>query len=986
MRTRFAVMTSTIALTIGAGTGGAWAQSAADTARQTPKREQVVEAPSAAAEVDSVEVTGSRLATGDPTSRVIVISKEEIQARGVTSVEQLIRTLPQNVNTVGAITNERARGPLSNRDKVGVSQIGSLGVSAANLGGLGAGNTLILVNGRRVAGAAGIEDGFANLNGIPLSAVERVEISIGGASAIYGADAIGGVINFILRKDFVGSTLTVQHEESSNDADNSRISLFSGYSWASGNISGTLDYSRRKPINNYKSGYVTQNYASYYGGDTSFDTRMFSRGLQPGVIDQSYYSFDPPDYNQRYVARGLTVRPGLTGRPSLNDFITVGAEALPDFVPELAGPEADAISGTLNYEQKLTSKLTAFGNALYSRSENEQDILYAEGLRVQLAPGQAYNPFPAFYFDRFTPGPLVAYNPQAEVEAGELPTGRISNTATQWNLNLGLRYQINADTKAELFYTTSKSETSGQSPLLGSVVDLVRDATAPNGVSCYNFQLAQNQLNGTDREMLQAVFDRQCLALTSSDPRLAFNPWKSTADGGGSSVADFYYIPITEQRSTRTENWEARLTGALWSLPAGKIFYAVGAEMAGDDTNSKEVRVRTINPVTSDRHAYFAELTVPIFGEGFNYPGVRSLLVSLAARRDSYTTEGPIGTVNNVPYSQGGQLLYAENTFANTTPAIGLRWEPFQGLALRARWTEGFKAPPYTQLFNPTGNQLYTTVISNDPLYTCTTDCVRPNSYVVPAVVAPNPDLDPQVSTQYTLGLNWRPEGVLKGLTLDVAYNATKIDSEYANPRDLQTFLTQREILQLSQFYPRDANGKIIEARNYTFNIIGSQYASIAYELSYLWPTRWGTFEPKINVLDNIKAQRQAFANREPISALGFLQGPDDYKVVGSVGWYYHDLSAALWAYYTPEYTNDYDIFRAAGNVSDERKFVPVDDMLIIDLTAAWRINNDIRVNFAGRNILDEAPPFVVVQGRPYDTARYNAAGRTLSIELQYSF
>ncbi|WP_269219367.1 TonB-dependent receptor domain-containing protein [Brevundimonas vesicularis] len=973
-----------LALMLCASAGGAWAQSAPQPTEA--ERARAAQPAGEASVVESVEVTGSRLATGDPTSRVIVISKEEIQARGVTSVEQLIRTLPQNVNTIGAVTNERARGPLSNRGKVGVSQIGSLGVSAANLGGLGAGNTLILVNGRRVAGAAGIEDGFANLNGIPLSAVERVEISIGGASAIYGADAIGGVINFILRKDFVGSTLTVQHEESSNDADNSRISLFSGYSWGSGNISGTIDYSRRKPVNNYKSGYVTQNYASYYGGDTSFDLRSFSRGLQPGVIDRGYYSFDPPDYNARYVAQGLTVRPGLVGRPGLNDFITVGAEALPDIVPELAGPESDTISGTLNFEQKLTSRLTAFGNALYSRSKNEQDILYSEGLRVQLAPGQAYNPFPAYYFDRFTPGPLVAYNPKSEVDAGELPTGRISNTATQWNLNLGLRYQINTDTKAELFYTTSKSETSGQSPLLGSTVELIRDAAAPNGVSCYNFQLAQNQLNGTDREMLQAVFDRQCLALTSSDPALAFNPWKSSADGGGSSVADFYYIPVTEERSTRTENWEARLTGALWALPAGKIRYAAGAEMSVDDTDSKEVRVRTINPVTSDRHAYFGELTVPIFGEGFNYPGARSLLLSLAARRDSYKTSGPIGTVNNVPYSQGGELLYESNTFANTTPAIGLRWEPFQGLALRARWTEGFKAPPYTQLFNPTGTQRYTTTISDDPLYTCTTDCVRPRTYVVPMVVAPNPDLEPQVSTQYTLGFNWRPEGVLKGLTLDVAYNSTKIDSEYANPNDLQTFLTRREILQLSQFYPRDASGKIIEARNYTFNIIGSEYESIAYELSYLWPTRWGTFEPKINVLDNIKSERQAFANREPVSNLGFLQGPDDYKVVGSVGWYYHDMSASLWAYYTPKYTNDYEVFRAAGNVTDERKFVPVDDMLILDLTAAWRVTNDIRISFAGRNILDQAPPFVVVQGRPYDTGRYNAAGRTLSLELQYSF
>jgi len=981
--------TSMLALMLCASAGGAWAQSAAPqkTDEERARAEQAaIDTAGEAAVVDSVEVTGSRLGSGDPTSRVIVISKEEIQARGVTSVEQLIRTLPQNVATIGAITNERARGPLSNRDKVSVSQIGSLGVSAANLGGMGAGNTLILVNGRRVAGAAGIEDGFANLNGIPLSAVERVEISFGGASAVYGADAIGGVINFILRKDFVGSTLTVQHEVSSNDADNSRISLFSGYSWGSGNISGTLDFSRRKPVNNHKSGFVTENYSSYYGGDTAFDTRSFSRGLQPGVIDRGYYAFEPPTYDARYVAQGLTVRPGFVGRPSLTDLITVGAEALPDFVPEFAGPESESTSATLNFEQKITDKLTFFGDALYTRSESEQDIRYSEGLRVQLAPGQAYNPFPAYPFDRFTPGPVVAYNPQAEVEAGQLPSGRISNTATQWNINAGLSYQFNADTKIELLYSRSEAETSGQSPNLGSVVDFQADATSPNGVKCYNRDLAENRVTGADRDYLQGVFDRQCLALTSSDPTLAFNPWKSTADGGGSSAADFYYIPVREARTSGTQNWEARMNGVLWTLPAGKLFYAVGAEMTADDTDSQEVRIRTVNPVTRDRHAYFAELRVPIFGENFNYTGARSLLLSLAARRDSYTTEGPIGTVNNVPYSMGGELLYDSSTFANTTPAVGLRWEPFEGLALRARWTEGFQAPPYTQLFNPVGTQNYTTTISNDPLYTCTTDCLRPGTYVVPMVVAPNPDLEPQKSTQVSYGLTWRPQGMLDGLTFDVAYNSTRIDSEYANPRDLQTFLRQDEILRLTQFYPRDANGKIIEARQMTFNIVGSEYESINYELSYLWNTNWGTFEPKINVLDNIKAERQAFPEREPLSALGLLQGTDDYKVVGSLGWYYHDFNASLWAYYTPEYTNDYDIFRAAGVNQEEDRLIPVDDMLIMDLTAAWRINNDIRLNFAGRNILDEAPPFVVVQGRPYDTARYNAAGRTFSLELQYSF
>jgi iron complex outermembrane receptor protein len=986
-----------LALMLCASAGGAWAQSAPTSteatleqaAREAAAQERTRSPESNdAAVVDTVEVTGSRLRNGNPTASVIVITEEEIKARGVSSVEDLIRTLPQNVATIGAITNERGRGPLMARNAP-VTAIGALGVSAANLGGMGAGNTLVLVNGRRIAGAAGIEDGFVNLNGIPLSAVERVEITMSGASAIYGADATGGVINFVLKSNFTGTTVTAQHEYSSNDADTDRISAFSGYSWGSGSVSGTLSYSRRMPINNYKSGYFTEDYSGYYDGDTAFDTRSFSRGLQPGVIDTTYYVYDE-NFNSTRVTQGLTVRPGFTGAPTMADMITVGAEALPDYVPELAGPETESYSGTFNFQQKLTNKLSVFVDGLYNRSTNAQELLYDTGLRLDLAPGQAYNPFPAYYFNTYSPGATVNYSPAAEIAAGELPVGKVSNTSSNWSINAGATYQFNADTKLEVTYTTSQSDTDGQLPRLASVVSLIADATSPNGVRCDNFDLRENRVTGAARDYLQSVFDRQCLALTSSDPTLAINPWKSVAGGPGASVADFFYTPVTEERQSRSANWQARLNGVLYTLPAGKIYYAVGGELYDDGVESSEVSYRTTTSGSRDRYAYFGEMNLPIFGGDFSFPGMRSLMVSLAARYDSYTTEGPIGTVDGIPADAGGVLIIAENTFARTTPAYGVRWEPFEGLSFRGRWTEGFQAPPFTQLFTAVGGTSYTTTIYNDPLYQCTTDCAytwSPNSYNVVMRTTSNPDLQPQTSTQSSYGMTWRPKGRLDGLMLDINYNRTKIDNEFARTNDLQTFLTQAQILQLEQFYPRDpVTHKILEARSMTFNILGSEYASINYDLSYLWVTSRGTFEPKISYLDNLNAERRAFADVPAASTLGYLQGPDDYKIIGSLGWYYHDINAMLWANYIPSYTNNYEVNQYSGVIANLERYKPVDASLTIDLTAAWRISNDVRLNFAGRNIFDADPPFVVVQGRPYDTGRYNAAGRTLSLELQYSF
>lgn len=967
----------------------------ADVAKSEAKAEAAQkdqDKPAAEKGENTLIVTGSRISTGDPTIDVNVITREDIEARGVNSVEELIRTLPENVATIGAITNERARGPLK-EGNAPVSELGSLGVSAANLGGIGAGNTLILVNGRRIAGAAGIQDGFVNLNNIPLSAVERVEITQAGASAIYGADAQGGVINFILRNDYSGTTITAQQEFSKNGADVSRASIYSRQGWKTGSIAGTVAYSRRDPINNYKSGYVTEDYSDYFNGNPAYDYRSFAKGVQPGVYPTFTSVYDPDTGFFYTIESGLTVPEGFTGRPTLDDLIELGPDDRRDFVPEFAGPKSENVSVTLDFEQEITNRLSFFATGLWNHSSNKQDRVLETGLSVTMAPGQYYNPFPAFYSSPYSWGTRVYYYPEDEVAQGLVPAGRISNEQTNWAINGGLRYDFSDTTQLEFAYSRSRSSSRAKSDNFGSLVDFTTDPNSPTGYSCYNFMLANDRFPEDQREYLRAKFEEQCELLTSTDPNVAFNPFKSSADGSGGAIDAFFFELDQESRSSDITTYELRLNGELFQLPGGPVRYAMGGDYVDDGIDSREINNRTGFSQSRDRYAVFGEVQLPLVGRDSQLPLVKRLVLSAAARNDTYKTEGAIGTVDGVPFDQGGEIIYAANTFSRTTPSLGLMWAPFDSLELRAHWSTGFRAPPYTQLFNITGGYTYSTGITDDPIYDCreNNDCdfdYGPTyyGYYVPQTTAPNPDLEPQTSESIALGATWRPLGALRGLQVDVNYNRTTVDNEYATRDLLNAFLPQAEILKIEQFYPRDANGKITAAQNLTFNILGSRYESITYELSYSFDTAFGRFEPRVTYLDNLKAETRLFEETDPISSLGKLQGPDEYRIVGSLAWSKGDFRANLWAYHIPGYINDYELQTSAGVIQNPDYSRNVDGFTTVDLTASWQINDALKLDFAVRDLFAVKPPLVVVQGRPYDTARYNAAGRRVSLQVGYSF
>lgn len=187
---------------------------------------------------EEIVVTGTHVRGAPSTSPVILLTRKAIDASGVTSVEDLMRHLPENLSAgVGS----------QNFLVVGTGQLNTQFGAGINLRGLGQRATLVLINGRRVAPS---DDGsFVDVSLIPVTAIDRVEVLTDGASAIYGSDAVGGVVNFVLRNDFKGIEQVVQAGTTTGGGGRQFLAgLTAGTRWSGGNALLSYEYRDENPV------------------------------------------------------------------------------------------------------------------------------------------------------------------------------------------------------------------------------------------------------------------------------------------------------------------------------------------------------------------------------------------------------------------------------------------------------------------------------------------------------------------------------------------------------------------------------------------------------------------------------------------------------------------------------------------------------------------------------------------------------------------
>lgn len=529
--------------------------------------------------LDRVEVTGSRIKRVDAEtpSPVQVISREQIERSGATTLTEVLKSVP--ANNSGSF------------DENAVASF-TPGAGGVSLRGLGAGATLVLINGRRVAPfgfASGGQTTFVDVNSIPLDVIERIETLLDGASAIYGSDAIAGVVNIILRKDFAGFTASGSFGTSSyHDANSNRVGLtFGTGSLASDryNIFGSYSHQGRDAVK-----------ASDRPNTATADFRRF------GLADlRSTYAYPGNLYNQGNSAF-IGPMPGCTpvaDGSALNGRCVYEGTAHQDVI---ADTQRDSlfVAGTVD----LGNSFELFGDASISRSKYLQE-----------SPSYSSST----YFSTGTLGAPVIV----------LPVGHPQNPTSN---PVGLRYRfMDVPHNTQVESTTQRYVVGGRGNLAGW------DAESALMVSKSDTEVITTGLL-RDSVLLNEVLDP---ATGMARPTFIFgNP--AANDPG---LMSRLYPTLKDKGTTSTTSWDVRGSRELMNLPGGPMGLAVGFETRKEKFTSTPDPITAANELSvlgassSDGsrtvNALYAEVSLPVF---------KSFEASLAARMDRYSDFGSATT------------------------------------------------------------------------------------------------------------------------------------------------------------------------------------------------------------------------------------------------------------------------------------------------------------------------------------------------------
>ncbi|NHA13519.1 TonB-dependent receptor [Thioalkalivibrio sp. XN279] len=679
-----------------------------------------------AADLERVQVTGSRIKRTDIEGAlpVTVIDRETIELSGETSVADLLRNQP--INSAGSFR----------------PQSGSTGQSFGGLSlrALGEGRTLILIDGRRAPIAPNIGQG-QDLNTIPLAAVERIEILSDGASAIYGTDAIGGVVNIITRKDFTGAQISAGKGNPTREGgDTEDASVIFGASSANGQIMAGASYNKRDIVFQRDREWST-------GGASIFSNNFF---------DTDFNFLNQPDVGSANVAGCdgagfFTSNLGTNGGALGNEL----GRCLYDFTLQAADEaevENQSIFSRARYD--INMDWSVYGNFSVSRVKSfgryapvpSSPWLVGGFGAIVLPAGSPNHPGTAPEDGGLNPNwqdyqDPIFINIAVLDEEGDPVRDEDGNIVTE----SVLQYAGPGDDLllTHRFAANGPRDTTTD----GNVYDI--DVGVTGRIMDWDIEAGVRRVESTYMEL-----GRNYIVSALAQP---------VFDAGDYNIYDPFNVPQEALQSfTATINRDARTVSRevyalastdLFEMAAGPVGFAFGAEYRDEDYRDIFDDLQANGNITGsagnsafgnrDQNAVFAEALVPVTDD---------FEVTIAGRYDDYSDFG-----------------------SEFSPKLAFRWQPMDEVTMRGSWGQGFRAPTLDLLsqqpaFSADSVRDPATCVALGQASTCQ---VQINGFTIA-----NPNLGAETSDQYSFGVAFEPLEWLNG-SLD--YWSISIEDRVAN-------------------------------------------------------------------------------------------------------------------------------------------------------------------------------------------------------------
>jgi iron complex outermembrane recepter protein len=673
-----------------------------------------------------IVITGSSIPTTPDTVAVPVdtLSAAQLEASGVDSnaLEMLRKEIPafqgrSNAGTSNANNN--------NQNTAGGSQ-----VQLRNL------PTLVLVDGRRVAtsGIGGINGkNFVDVNQIPAAAIDHVDVLTDGASSIYGSDAVGGVVNFVLKSDYKGLTAGAR---AASGVDYGEWSAFAtgGLPFAGGgNITATVNFTHTDPL---------------FQSDRSFSSPLYGKtSALPGTVNGANDILSPGlDSPSARNPTGVNATAGsLAALLANGTYLPTSPSAvanafdLSPYQTLLLRQNLASLVSTFNLPIADRDKLALFGDVMVSQDRGWTRWAPVAATGLTVPAGAPFNPlttaFPGVTFD-YLPDSHDFYD---TTTAARVTAGLRGEFTSAWTWETALVYsesdleqdQTNLIFKPNLALAIAGGYNAAGQPLAGGPYSLVYGGYSLGGA-----------------QVLQPALD----------------PFATAGGVNPGSLQNLYGTEVLRAVS-QLESWDGQIVGRMPGLPAGEVGLAVGATVRREALSGHaDPNGRNTDPVTgayavnsqlwvggtyadpfADARTIsggFAEVRVPLTSDEWSVPALRAFDLTGAVRSEHYSDAG-----------------------SSTVPKFGFRWQPFdRQLTFRGDYAKSFLAPNLFSEVGPTDTrQVAGTVIAG---------VFGPNYNALPfnGEDGNNPDLKPATSTSKTVGFVLKPAAV-KGLSVTADYS-----------------------------------------------------------------------------------------------------------------------------------------------------------------------------------------------------------------------